>query len=256
MSDALLEHRSGERAATADHSASLEQTLLQVSALIDSTVLLHRQRSMSPQPVARTGGVPIGDALEALIGRTRHTVCVALTETGEFADAVVSSLSRIPARTAVRILCTAEATDSSLARLNQLADRRVEVQVSESELRETLLVDGVAALVRGVEGTRGQTAIVNDPAAVRALELLFAGAWSRGRRLADHLQLSPRLRTDLAHRILERLRAGNTDETAARELQVSLRTYRRYVAEIMRELDAHSRFQAGVRAVEVGLLTE
>ncbi|NEE31670.1 DNA-binding response regulator, partial [Streptomyces sp. SID7982] len=78
----------------------------------------------------------------------------------------------------------------------------------------------------GVEGTKGQTAIVNDPAAVRALELLFAGAWSRGRRLADHLRLSPRLRTELAHRILERLRAGNTDETAARELQVSLRTYR------------------------------
>ena len=38
-------------------------------------------------------------------------------------------------------------------------------------------------------------------------------------------------------------------------MQVSLRTYRRYVAEIMRELGANSRFQAGVRAVELGLLS-
>jgi DNA-binding NarL/FixJ family response regulator len=37
---------------------------------------------------------------------------------------------------------------------------------------------------------------------------------------------------------------------------VSLRTYRRHVAEIMRELDANSRFQAGARAVELGLLAE
>ncbi|MFG2132180.1 LuxR C-terminal-related transcriptional regulator [Streptomyces sp. NPDC048751] len=259
MSDGLVEPGGtggAEGTPTADYSAGLEEALLQAGALIDSTVLLHRQRSGLPTPVARTGGVPIGHALESLIGRTRHTVCVALTETGEFADVVVRSLTRISDRAAVRILCTAEATDSALTRLAQLADSRLEVRVSESELRETLVVDGVAALVRGAEGAGGQAAIVNDAAAVRALELLFAGAWSRGRRLADHLQLSPRLRTELARNILERLRAGNTDETAARDLNVSLRTYRRYVAEIMRELDAHSRFQAGVRAVEFGLLSE
>ncbi|NEE20393.1 response regulator transcription factor, partial [Streptomyces sp. SID7499] len=45
-----------------------------------------------------------------------------------------------------------------------------------------------------------------------------------------------------------------TDEVAARELTVSVRTYRRYVAEIMTLLDATSRFQAGVRAAELGLL--
>ncbi|GGZ25654.1 hypothetical protein GCM10010365_52380 [Streptomyces poonensis] len=254
MPDALT--KKGDRvddSAKADHSAGLEQALLQASALIDSTVLLHRQRLVLPTPVARTGGVPIGDALESLIGRARHTVCVALTETGEFADAVLRSLAGIPERAAIRVLCTAESTDSALSRL---VDSRLEARVSESALRETLVVDGVAALVRGAEGVGGQAAIVNDAAAVRALELLFAGAWSRGRKLTDHLQLSPRLRTELARNILERLRAGDTDETAARELKVSLRTYRRYVAEIMRELEASSRFQAGVRAVEFGLLSE
>ena len=46
---------------------------------------------------------------------------------------------------------------------------------------------------------------------------------------------------------------SDCDETAARRLTLSLRTYRRRVAELMRTLDADSRFQAGVRAGELGL---
>jgi DNA-binding NarL/FixJ family response regulator len=47
--------------------------------------------------------------------------------------------------------------------------------------------------------------------------------------------------------------AALTDETAARRLGTSLRTYRRRVAELMAALEAGSRFQAGVRAGELGL---
>ena len=42
-------------------------------------------------------------------------------------------------------------------------------------------------------------------------------------------------------------------EAAARRLGTSLRTYRRRVAELMAALEAGSRFQAGVRAGELGL---
>jgi DNA-binding NarL/FixJ family response regulator len=45
-----------------------------------------------------------------------------------------------------------------------------------------------------------------------------------------------------------------TDETAVRALGVSLRTYRRRVAELMTALGAASRFQAGARARELGLV--
>ncbi len=47
--------------------------------------------------------------------------------------------------------------------------------------------------------------------------------------------------------------AGLTDEAAARRLGTSLRIYRRRVAELMAALEAGSRFQAGVRAGELGL---
>ena len=59
--------------------------------------------------------------------------------------------------------------------------------------------------------------------------------------------------TPEAREILRALGAGLTDEAAARRLGVSLRTYRRRVAELMATLDADSRFQAGVRAGELGL---
>ncbi|MCT7356788.1 helix-turn-helix transcriptional regulator, partial [Streptomyces sp. 15-116A] len=109
---------------------------------------------------------------------------------------------------------------------------------------------------RGEFDGGARATLVTDHAAVRALELLFAGTWSRCRRLDDHLTLGSRLRGDLGFQVLERLRSGQTDASAARELGVSLRTYRRHVAEIMRVLGAGSRFQAGARAVELGLLRQ
>ncbi|SBU94087.1 Response regulator containing a CheY-like receiver domain and an HTH DNA-binding domain [Streptomyces sp. Ncost-T6T-1] len=48
--------------------------------------------------------------------------------------------------------------------------------------------------------------------------------------------------------VLRQLAQGATDEAAARELGMALRTYRRVVARIMKQLQARSRFQAGVMA--------
>jgi len=56
--------------------------------------------------------------------------------------------------------------------------------------------------------------------------------------------------------VLARLRDGVTDEAAARDLAISVRTYRRYVTGILELLDANSRFQAGARASELGILGE
>lgn len=54
--------------------------------------------------------------------------------------------------------------------------------------------------------------------------------------------------------LLDLLSSGRTDEAAARSMGVGLRTYRRRVAELMSALGATSRFQAGTRAREAGLL--
>jgi len=69
---------------------------------------------------------------------------------------------------------------------------------------------------------------------------------------------------DLNRRIIEwrripvgppiHVRLVNTDEMVARKLGVSVRTVRRMASELMAELGARSRFQAGVRASERGWL--
>jgi DNA-binding CsgD family transcriptional regulator len=66
------------------------------------------------------------------------------------------------------------------------------------------------------------------------------------RSKAPHLDADGRV-------ILEALGSGLTDESAAKRLGLSLRTYRRRVAELMAKLEADSRFQAGLRAGELGL---
>lgn len=48
--------------------------------------------------------------------------------------------------------------------------------------------------------------------------------------------------------VVRALRSGQTDDVAARELGLSVRTYRRRVSELMRTLGARSRFEAGYLA--------
>ncbi|MGH8916792.1 MAG: DNA-binding response regulator, partial [Actinomycetes bacterium] len=83
---------------------------------------------MTPSAVARTRATLTGDTLEQLVKRARHSVCVALTDTGDFSEAVLALLATIPARAVVRVLCTAEAVEPVVA-LSELPDRRVEVRV-------------------------------------------------------------------------------------------------------------------------------
>lgn len=56
--------------------------------------------------------------------------------------------------------------------------------------------------------------------------------------------------------VVRLLADGLTDEVIARRLGVSVRTGRRITAELMTRLSARSRFQAGVKAAELGLLDQ
>ncbi|MFH9665803.1 LuxR C-terminal-related transcriptional regulator [Streptomyces globisporus] len=65
---------------------------------------------------------------------------------------------------------------------------------------------------------------------------------------APPLQENPLATEQRTVEVLRQLAQGATDEAAARELGMALRTYRRVVARIMKQLQARSRFQAGVMA--------
>ena len=95
--------------------------------------------------------------------------------------------------------------------------------------------------------------MTTSPALVGGVYSLFAAAWEAATDLGSYLRGEVPDLAPEAREILRALGAGLTDEAAARQLGTSLRTYRRRVAELMAALEAGSRFQAGVRAGELGL---
>ena len=150
----------------------------------------------------------------------------------------------------VRLLCLEATLDYEFLRLCAARDWKVSARVAEPPASEVVLADGRMALVRtGREGI-----LIHDPRYVRALGTLITRVWRGADRVRDRDGFGDPEQFDLMLRILRRLNTGVKDEVAARELAVSVRTYRRHIAEIMTILSVDSRFQAGVRAAELGLL--
>lgn len=262
--------RAGEQAAISAASGAggpepgrdgVVQALLQARKLIESTVNLHRRTVARHAVVTMKGNdAAVANAVEALVDRARHGISIALPAGGDRAEVMLSALRRLNGpdheRIPVRLLCTPGSLSDPAIRAALESGVNTQVKVVDAVM-EMLIVDGGVAMVRSSaeRGGGDVVSVIEDTASVRALDLLFAGAWSGAVRPAEHRWISERLRTESARRILERLCKGYTDDVAAREVDVSLRTYRRHVAEIMRALGANSRFQAGVRAVELGLLS-
>ncbi|WP_290058010.1 DNA-binding response regulator [Amycolatopsis solani] len=143
--------------------------------------------------------------------------------------------------------------DPALAdHLRFMATHGARIRITEREVNETILLDRRIAIVAGDEvgGVRGYT-VVSNPGLVQGIQSLFEAAWAGATDLESYQARFTELG---AREILEQLASGCKDETAARALGVGLRTYRRRVAELMDILGASSRFQAGARAREAGLL--
>jgi len=143
---------------------------------------------------------------------------------------------------------------SSAQHLRARQDAGAEIRITRDEVNEVILLDRRVAILAGdlVDGRRTYS-VLTEPSVVQGVTSLFEATWRAGTPLAvydaEHAELGT-----LAPRVLELLGSGCKDETAARTLGLGVRTYRRRVAELMDALGADSRFQAGVRARELGLI--
>ncbi len=144
--------------------------------------------------------------------------------------------------------------DPSMARHLRELTGHADVRISSEDINETIILDRRFAIMAGdlVDGTRSY-GVVTEVAVAQAVASLFEAAWRSGTDLAVYDAQHAELR-ELAPRVLELLASGCKDETAARTLGLGVRTYRRRVAEVMETLGAESRFQAGARARELGLI--
>lgn len=133
----------------------------------------------------------------------------------------------------------------------------VQVRVAAFMLHEVLIVDGATAFLQVNAGRADhQCVALRASGLLDSLSTLFTAAWDASCELAAYIHAREACFTETSVMILQCLSRGYTDSIAARELGLSVRTYRRHVAEIMRGLNAKSRFQAGTRAIEMGLVKQ
>lgn len=144
------------------------------------------------------------------------------------------------------------AAPSDAAELASLAAVGVEVRICRTPLpNETMIIDRRIAITAGprVDGVRNY-AVVQAPDVVAGLAMLVEVTWDAATDLAEFD--GPAL-DERSREVAAMLGSGLTDEASARKLGLSLRTYRRRVAELMELLEADSRFQAGLRARDLGV---
>lgn len=116
-----------------------------------------------------------------------------------------------------------------------------------------MIMDGAAAVV--VDDAYGSR-VVRSAAELDSLCALADRLWERGTPVR-HLTRTPggaACRRPRKETVLRLLAEGLTDDAIARRLGCSVRTVRNDVAAAMVALDARSRFQAGARAMQVGLI--
>ncbi len=115
-----------------------------------------------------------------------------------------------------------------------------------------VVVDGSVALT--LEEAGGGR-LERCPEVVDSLLAETRRQWSVGTDLRDALPVPPNgLNQQRYEQVLRMLADGLTDEAVARRLGVSVRTVRNDVASTMSALEACSRFQAGARAAQLGLI--
>jgi DNA-binding CsgD family transcriptional regulator len=155
-------------------------------------------------------------------------------------------------------LAASAAAPQVRAHLRQLIKDGAEVRMAPTIPMRLIIVDRTLAIVPAVDpdGTlaeSGAAMVLRSPAMVSVLRQVFEHCWASASDLL--LEDNPAAVADTRHREVVRLLAsGLTDEAIGRKLGLSDRTVRRIVAELMQQVGAESRFQAGVKMVRTGWL--
>jgi sugar-specific transcriptional regulator TrmB len=173
------------------------------------------------------------------------------------ADALQHDLALLGRGVRCRLLHTRRQLDSEPLRdyLQELRRHGADVRIADT-LPHRLVVFDRAVSFLPVDPRRpgGGALVVREPAITANLVVLFESLWTIAADLDSALESGAAGASELDRSVLMLMSSGVKDEAAARQLNVSDRTYRRHVADIMGRLGASSRFQAGVEAVRRGWL--
>ncbi|WP_037601668.1 helix-turn-helix transcriptional regulator [Streptacidiphilus rugosus] len=138
---------------------------------------------------------------------------------------------------------------------NWLAAHGGQVRTTATLPTRMIIADRAVAIMPVTsDNTAAGAVVLTGSGTVTALVALFETVWAAARPLStapirDSHGLTPQEAATLAL-----LAQGHTDDSVAKRLGVSPRSARRTATDLLERLGARSRFQAGVRAVQEGLL--
>jgi len=171
-------------------------------------------------------------------------------DTEEFDDFLQVCLQLLDRGITVRIVCQhrSRADLTTRMKIKRVADAGAEVRTTSHIPRTAVIFDRSLAVLLGAGAGELTASRVGDGDLVQFLVDVFEHLWDGATSVDCHDAGYAEVADDLQHTIAGLMARGYTDEVLARKLGMSVRTCRRHIAGLMRDLDAVSRFQAGVRA--------
>ncbi len=206
-------------------------------------------------PADRAEGAREVTALHALWGLRATTDIVRLCPSTT-SDLVLwlGTGRRAGVRTRLLVPHAARTIAYARAEMDALERAGTQVRTAAEVPAHVTVYDGRTVIVTDTDDAgRTVATVLHDQATVRALLALAEHAWSGGEACTASQPGYGVAVGDLHRALLQMLADGLVDEAIARRLGISVRTCRRHIAVILRELGAVSRFQAGVRAHAAGL---
>jgi DNA-binding CsgD family transcriptional regulator len=133
--------------------------------------------------------------------------------------------------------------------------RQVQLRVTDAPLPDLALLGTELGLVRTMAPDGRLQILLARREATAALLQFQQVLWGHAEGLTSARDVRELHLDEIQRQVLQMLGSGMKDDTAARQMNVSVRTYRRHVAAILKSLDVSTRFEAGIRAAEYGLVS-
>jgi DNA-binding CsgD family transcriptional regulator/sugar-specific transcriptional regulator TrmB len=205
----------------------------------------------------------IRERLATLTREVQHEVMTFAPDGGHSAESIEAArpLNQQLLDRGVRLrtvyLDSARNSPHTLAWVDWLARLGGQVRTVATLPTRMIIVDRAAAVIPvSSDDTAAGAVVLTGQGTLSALCALFESVWSGAQPLGSSATRDARGLTDTEAGALRLLAEGHTDEAIAKRLGVSHRTARRIATTLMERLGARSRFEAGVRAVQQGWLSQ
>lgn len=220
------------------------------------------QQGSLPAEIERIEGLDqIRARLEDLAFFARHEV-LALQPDGPLTPAYIEAARALDRRClrrglVMRTVVYREAmTDAlTLGYLRELVTLGAKIRVIDKAMDRMLIYDGSQAVVPLDPSNSSLGALlIRQPGLVSNMIVLFDKVWNEALDIEfdEDSAGEPDELTEIERQVLETLTRVDKDEIGAREMDMSVRTFRRYVADLMLRLGASNRFQAALLAKSRG----